>query len=126
MNQPPRVLFAIRLSMIAGVTMLAVMSAVLRNRGMAALPPGASPQLLYAMAFGASTLALGALLAMRGRLEGADAARVAKLSIYAWAVGEFAAIAGIACYLLTGASGAAAPGLVVFALALRLFTIPGT
>jgi hypothetical protein len=119
-----RPLFVIRTAMVSGVIVLAVGPFVMRQRGLIASPPAETQGLMRTMALVAAGIAVAIVLALRARLGDADPGKARSLTIVGWAAGEFAAMAGLACYLLTGAQAAAAPGLLVFALAMVLFPVP--
>ncbi|MBI1808826.1 MAG: hypothetical protein HYR75_02930 [Gemmatimonadetes bacterium] len=124
MAAPFRPLALIRTAMVAGVVVLAVGSYLVRRRALVEPPPGDTSPMLRTMALVAAGIAAAALVALRVRSGSADAARRPTFTVLAWAAGEFAALAGLAAYLLTGVQGAAAPGLLVFALAMVMFPPP--
>ncbi len=121
---PARPLFVIRAAMVSGVIVLAVTTAVMRQRGVITAQPAATQAMLRTMALIGSGLAAAVVIGLRTRLGEASRSARSALTIFGWAAGEFGAMAGLACYLLTGAEDAAALGMIVFALAMVVFPLP--
>lgn len=108
--------------MIAGVVALALMVFMLRRTGQ--LHTTQSAEQLSALRIMTWVAAGGAgivLVVLRLRLSSQSPAARSAPTIVAWAIGEFAALFGIAFYMLSGAESSAAPGLLAFATAMVLF-----
>jgi hypothetical protein len=118
---PNRSLFVIRVGMISGILAFALAAWFVRRNG----PPDAPPNIetLHTIVLAAAGGAAAALLLLRTRLRGATATARARLTIIAWAIAEFGALAGLAFYLVTGLERGAAPGLIAFALGMVLFPV---
>jgi len=119
---PAAALFRIRIAMITGVVVFSVTLFTLKRNGMltATSPPEQLANLRIATLV-AAVVAVAGLVALRNRIASAPPERRSALTILAWAFGEFAALFGLAFYMVSGAEGAAAPGLIAFAIAMIFF-----
>lgn len=98
-QRPEAALAVIRIAMLSGVLVFGAVVWFLHRQPRAGPPAEGVAQMGRALpiVFGAVIAALVALRALTGR---ADAGRARALTVVGWAVGEFAALAGGAHYLL--------------------------
>ena len=112
----------IRIAMTAGIVAFAVLAFAVKRRGafLVSMPAGRLSALQAATWIAAIVPAV-ALVILRMRLDQLAAARRGSVSIVAWALGGFAALFGLASYMLSGVERGAAPGLLTFAISMVLF-----
>ena len=118
----PRSLAAIRMAMTSGIIAFATAVWYMRH-SLSAPPPPSDPLVLRRMALGAAVLSVAGLIALRRSLTQAPIERRNAMSVIAWAIGEFGAIAGVSAYFITGIEAAAAPGMLAYIVALLMFPI---
>ncbi len=117
-----RTLAVIRMAMTSGI--IAFASAVYYMRHSANAPdPAGNVETLRRMALGAAVLSVIGIGILRQRLAGAPVERRNAMAVVGWAIGEFGAIAGIACYFVSGVEATAAPGMLAYVIGLIMFPI---
>lgn len=117
-------LFLIRTAMAIGVAMFILVAWFLAGQGRPPVASAASIRSLTTAMYTAVGIAAAVVMALRLRIDSAEAAMRRSLSIVAWAVGEFAALFGGALLFLTGDLRLVLPGALVFALSLAAVRIP--
>lgn len=117
-----RTLFVIRMAMTSGIIAFATGVWYIRQSAPPALSveDGITPRRL---ALGAAVLSTLGLLALRRALAETAVERRNAMSVIGWGVGEFAALAGIVAWFLTGVQSVAAPGMLVYVMSLLMFPI---
>jgi len=118
----PRSLAAIRMARTSGIIAFATAVWYMRHSLNAPTPPS-DPLILRRMALGAAVLSVLGLVALRRSLASAPVERRNAMSVIAWAIGEFGAIAGVSVYFITGIEAVAAPGMLAYIVALLMFPI---
>ena len=118
---PNRSLFVIRVGMISGVLAFALAAWFVRRSG---IPPApANLELLQTIVLAAAGGTAAVLVLLRTQLGRVATSGRARLTILAWALGEFGALSGLSFYLVTGVARGAAPGVIAFALGMVLFPV---
>jgi hypothetical protein len=110
------------MAMTSGIIAFATAVWYMRHSLNAPTPPS-DPLILRRMALGAAVLSVLGLVALRRSLASAPVERRNAMSVIAWAIGEFGAIAGVSVYFITGIEAVAAPGMLAYIVALLMFPI---
>jgi hypothetical protein len=118
----PRSLAMIRMAMTSGILAFAMAVWYMRQASPPPMDPDAG-MLPRRLALGASVVAVLALVGLKRFMADNSVERRNSLSVIAWAIGEFGAIAGIVAWFLSGAQAVAAPGMIAYVTALLMFPI---
>ena len=126
----PRKLALIRIALVAGVILFAIVSLYTRSQrsgldAIAELPEtlqrtATLRYILYAMA----AAAMGVAIWVRSQLDGAPREKQGSLLIVGWAAGESVALFGLVQHFNTGSQTALAIGVMAFAAVLAILPIP--
>jgi hypothetical protein len=121
-------LFIIRIALIMGVTMFAVLTVAMRQSGNLPEPDASTLERIAYMRYGVwglSAFAVVWALLWKGRAEAAMSEQGAASSmIIAWAPGEGTAILGVVTHFLGGPIATMAFGILAFIIVLLIARIP--
>ena len=123
---PRRQLLVIRIALITGVGLFAVLTAWLRSSGQI---PAASAEVLARLAvmrsvvWGLAVAAVGIALIVRGELDALAEAAASSRLIIGWSIGEGVALFGVVQFYQGGRLATMAVGVLAFAVVLLLLPI---